>query len=158
MRPPFKAATPFDTLKRVDQGHPLPPDRVNKRVPAALQWICLKCLEKDPLRRYPTAAELAADLRRFLAGNRADPVRARPPGGSSPAERGACGTPARDGTVGAGAAVSGSPHRRAGNLGPRGRGVGRETERGSGESRLAIHHRRCTNQAETTLPVNSALG
>lgn len=54
---------------------PLPPSRHNPRVPAELDAIVLKCLEKDPLRRYQSAAELADDLDRYLAGR---PVMARP--------------------------------------------------------------------------------
>jgi serine/threonine protein kinase len=79
--PPFKAATPFDTLKLVESGYPVSPLRLNHRSPAELQWICLKCLEKAPARRYARAADLAADLRRFLAGDSTDPVKARPPSG-----------------------------------------------------------------------------
>jgi serine/threonine protein kinase len=77
--PPFKAATPFDTLKLVESGYPTSPLRLNHRLPADLQWICLHCLEKDPTRRYARAADLAADLRRFLAGDASDPVQAGPP-------------------------------------------------------------------------------
>ena len=65
-RAPFEAATLFDTLKRVEKDYPTPPTRFNRAVPPPLQWICLKCLEKNPARRYRSAAEFAADLRRFL--------------------------------------------------------------------------------------------
>ena len=77
--PPFQGATPFDTLKMVEGDYPAAPGRFNRQIPAPLQWICLKCLEKDPARRYGSAAALAADLRRFLKEDAADPVRARPP-------------------------------------------------------------------------------
>jgi serine/threonine protein kinase len=76
---PFRAATTFDTLKMVEEGYPVHPLHLNHRLPAELQWICLKCLEKDPARRYARAADLAADLRRFLAGDPSDPVQAGPP-------------------------------------------------------------------------------
>jgi WD40 repeat protein len=73
-RPPFKAATSFDTLTQVMSEDPVPPRRLNAGVPADLEAVVLKCLEKGLPRRYGTAAELADDLRRFLDG---EPVRAR---------------------------------------------------------------------------------
>jgi prepilin-type processing-associated H-X9-DG protein len=63
-RPPFEGDTTLDTLIRV--VHEEPPSL--RRVPRALNTICLRCLEKDPARRYATAADLAEDLRRFLDG------------------------------------------------------------------------------------------
>jgi serine/threonine-protein kinase len=67
-RPPFKAATVLETLQQVIGDAPVPPRRLNPAVPADLETVCLKCLEKEPQRRYASAAELAADLERFLAG------------------------------------------------------------------------------------------
>ena len=74
-RPPFQAATPMDTLIQVINEVPVPPRRLNASIPSDLETICLKCLEKDSGKRYPTAAALADDLRRYLAGA---PIVARP--------------------------------------------------------------------------------
>ena len=76
-RPPFRAASIVETLDQVRTAEPVSPARLQPAVPRDLNTVCLKCLEKDPTKRYPTADELAADLRRYLAG---EPVRARPVG------------------------------------------------------------------------------
>jgi serine/threonine protein kinase len=69
-RPPFEADSHAHTIQQVLHDEPAPPTRVAADVPRDLETICLKCLEKEPGRRYATAGELEADLDRFLFGTR----------------------------------------------------------------------------------------
>jgi serine/threonine-protein kinase len=80
-QPPFQADSVLETLDQVRQRPPPPPSQVNRRVPRDLEVICLNCLEKDPRRRYDSAAALADDLERFQRG---EPIQARRTG---PVER-----------------------------------------------------------------------
>jgi eukaryotic-like serine/threonine-protein kinase len=73
-RPPFKAATVLDTLAQAVTDDPTPPRRLRPKAPADLETICLKCLRKEPGRRYASASELADDLDRFLKD---EPIQAR---------------------------------------------------------------------------------
>jgi hypothetical protein len=74
-RPPFQAASSFDTVLQVLHADPVPPRRLQPRTPRDLETICLKCLHNKPAGRYASAAELADDLRRYLDGK---PIQARP--------------------------------------------------------------------------------
>jgi eukaryotic-like serine/threonine-protein kinase len=74
-RPPFRAPSVLETLEQVRTRPPVPPSQLQPGVPRDLETIGLKCLEKDPHRRYPSAQDLAEDLRRFGDGL---PIRARP--------------------------------------------------------------------------------
>jgi len=76
-QPPFQAVAPLALLDQIRSDEPVAPTQLQPGVPRDLQTICLKCLEKDPRRRYATAAALADDLGRFL---RFEPIRARPIG------------------------------------------------------------------------------
>ncbi|AMV36647.1 serine/threonine-protein kinase [Planctomyces sp. SH-PL62] len=75
-RPPFRMATTMETVMQAIYCDPIPPRELRPQVPRELEHICLKCLEKSPKDRYPTAEALSADLAHFLQG---DPIDATGP-------------------------------------------------------------------------------
>jgi eukaryotic-like serine/threonine-protein kinase len=76
-RPPFQAANPLDTIMQVTMQDPVSPRQLNQQISRDLETICLKCLEKDPARRYPSAQALADELQCVMNG---EPIKARPVG------------------------------------------------------------------------------
>ncbi len=74
-RPPFRAESAWDTITQVITEDPLPPTRLYSKLPRDLETICLKCLRKEPDKRYASAEALSDDLHRFLEG---EPILARP--------------------------------------------------------------------------------
>ena len=74
-RPPFRGETASETERQVVHDEPVSPRRLNSKLPRDLDTICVKCLAKEPERRYSSAAALADDLRRFGEGR---PIQARP--------------------------------------------------------------------------------
>ncbi len=95
-RRPIEGRSEIDTLRRLAIDEPHPPTKFRREVPRDLEAICLKCLEKQPARRYPTAEELARDLERLSAGL---PVTARPLGLFAARRRPVAGSAGRSASV-----------------------------------------------------------
>lgn len=101
-QPPFQAMELSEVLEHVRRRSPVPPRVLNPSVPRNLETICLKCLQKDPHRRYATAREVAEDLGRHLRGER---IVARPVGRTEEVWRWCRRQPVRAVAAGGGAAV-----------------------------------------------------
>jgi len=95
-RPPFHGASPLETLMMLQNQDAVTVSRLQPNTPRDLETICMRCIEKDPARRYASAGELAEDLNRFLAG---DSIQARPVGGIERAARWCRRKPAQAGMV-----------------------------------------------------------
>jgi WD40 repeat protein/tRNA A-37 threonylcarbamoyl transferase component Bud32 len=74
-RAPFRSDSAIDILRQIQEDDPIRPQLLNARLPKDLETICLKCLEKEPRRRYASANDLADELGRYLRG---EPIHARP--------------------------------------------------------------------------------
>jgi WD40 repeat protein/tRNA A-37 threonylcarbamoyl transferase component Bud32 len=74
-RPPFQASTTIEVLRQLNEDEPVSPRRLNREVDAEIETLCLKCLDKEPTRRFQSAGDLAAELNRYL--NR-EPIQSRP--------------------------------------------------------------------------------
>ena len=101
-RPPFKGETPLATLEQVRRAEPEPPSLIHRKLPADLETICLKCLQKESSKRYASAKALAEDLERYLAHK---PIRARRVGAAGRAARWFRRNPALAATMAAAAIV-----------------------------------------------------
>jgi serine/threonine protein kinase len=73
-RPPFQAASGMEVVRQVLEQEPIAPRQLDRSIPLDLETICLKCLHKEPSRRYATAQRLAEELERYLRG---EPILAR---------------------------------------------------------------------------------
>ena len=102
-RPPFRAATAAETIHQVITKDPAAPSTLNAKVPRDLETVCLKCLRKEPQKRYATAVALADDLGRFLRG---EAVAARPEGRLSRLARRVRRRPVASGAVALGGLLS----------------------------------------------------
>jgi len=76
-KPPFVGESAAETIEKVQNSNPLPPRAIRPAASRDLEIICLKCLEKEPARRYASALDLAEDIERYLDGR---PITARPVG------------------------------------------------------------------------------
>jgi len=105
-RPPFSGDSPVAIAYKHVQEQPTPPTAINPSVPAPLEAIAMKLLEKDPGRRYPSAEDLRADLRRFLEGQPVTAMGAAGLAAAGVAAAGLAGATLADATVAVPAAAT----------------------------------------------------
>jgi WD40 repeat protein len=138
-RPPFQGDSDVEALLHVQTEEPVPPARLRPRTPRDLQTVCLKCLRKEPDRRYRSAGALADDLRRFLAGL---PIRARAAGATERLRRWCRRSPTRAAATGLAVTALAAVVALAFSLAYQQSRAARDLRQSEGETRVALEEAR----------------